>query len=101
MIYRDKTNAVVVPDRSIHTGTCSCYRSDGQPGPVVFLAVTKKCDIATQNLQVPPAMQKKRKEKTVVNSNQSNYTRENYLHTASIIMISNNGYLIPKICVMY
>ena len=44
---------------------------------------------------------KKRKKKTVVNSNQSNYTRENYLHIASIIMISNNGYLIPKICVMY
>ena len=44
---------------------------------------------------------KKRKKKTVVNSNQSNYTRENYLHTASIIMMSNNGYLIPKICVMH
>ena len=37
--------------------------TDDQPGPVVFLAVTKKCDIATQNLQVPPAMQKKKKEK--------------------------------------
>ena len=33
--------------------------TDVQPGPVVFLAVTKKFDIATQNLQVPPAMQKK------------------------------------------
>ena len=44
---------------------------------------------------------KKRKKKTAVNSNQSNYTRENQLHIASIIIISNNGYLIPKICVMY
>ena len=26
--------------------------TDDQPGPVVFLAVTKKCGIATQNLQV-------------------------------------------------
>ena len=32
-------------------------------GPVVFLAVTKKCDVATQNLQVPPGMQKKKKER--------------------------------------
>ena len=38
-----------------HTGTCSCscYRWPTRPGPVVFLAVTKKFDIATQNLQVP------------------------------------------------
>ena len=50
MIYRDKANAViVVPDWSTHT-------TNEQPGPVVFLAVTKKFDIATQNLQVPPAM---------------------------------------------
>ena len=69
--------------------------TDDQPGPVVFLAVTKKFDIATQNLQVPPAMQKKKK---VVNSSQSNYTTENYLHIASIIIILNNGYLILKIC---
>ena len=68
--------------------------TDDQPGPVVFLAVTKKFDIATQNLQVPPAMQKK----NVVNSSQSNYTTENYLHIASIIIILNNGYLILKIC---
>ena len=68
--------------------------TDDQPRPVVFVAVTKKFDIATQNLQVPPAMQKK----TVVNSNQSNYTTENYLHIASIIIILNNGYLILKIC---
>ena len=59
------------------------------------MAVTKKFDIATQNLQVPPAMQKK---KNVVNSSQSNYTTENYLHIASIIIILNNGYLILKIC---
>ena len=72
--------------------------TDDQPGPVVFLAVTKKFDIATQNLQVPPAMQKK---KNVVNSSQSNYTTENYLHIASIIIILNNGYLILKIYVMY
>ena len=77
--------------------------TDGQPGPTVFLPATKKCDVATQNLQVPPAMQKKKKKKekkTVVNSNQGNYTRENYLYIASIIMVSNNGYLVPKICVM-
>ena len=54
--------------------------TDDQPGPLVFVVVTKKFDIATQNLQVPPAMQKK----TVVNSNQSNYTTENYLHIASM-----------------
>ena len=71
--------------------------TDDQPRPVVFLAVTKKFDIATQNFQVPLAMQKKKK-KTVVNSNQSNYTTENYLHIASIIIILNNGYLILKIC---
>ena len=70
--------------------------TDDQPGPVVFLAVTKKFDIATQNLQVPPAMQKK-----LVNSNQSDYTTENYLHIASITIILNNGYLILKICHVY
>ena len=32
-----------------------------QPGPLVFLVVTKKFDIATENLQVPPAMQKTKK----------------------------------------
>ena len=59
--------------------------TDDQPGPVVFLAVTKKLDIATQKFQVPPAMQKKKNpKKTVVNSNQSNYTTENYLHIASM-----------------
>ena len=68
--------------------------TDDQPGPVVFVAVKKKFDIATQNLQVPPAMLKK----NVVNSSQSNYTTENYLHIASIIIILNNGYLILKIC---
>ena len=71
--------------------------TDDQPGPVVFLAVTKKFDIATQNLQVPPAMQKK----CLVNINQSNYTTENYLHIAIIIIILNIGYLILKIYVMY
>ena len=43
---------------------------------------------------------KKKEKKTVVNSNQGNYTRENYLYIASMIMVSNNGYLVPKICVM-
>ena len=76
--------------------------TDDQPGPVILLAVTKKFDIATQNLQVLPAMQKKKtKKKTVVNSNQSNYTTENYLHIASITIILNNGYLILKICHVY
>ena len=62
--------------------------TDDQPRPVVFLVVTKKFDIATQNFQVPLAMQKKKK--TVVNSNQSNYTTENYLHIANIMFILNN-----------
>ena len=70
--------------------------TDDQPGPVVFLAVTKKLDIATQNIQVPPSMQK-----TAVNSNQGNNTTENYLHIASIIIILNSGNLILKIYVMY
>ena len=63
-IYKDKANAVtVVPDWSTHTGRNDqpVARND-QPGLAVFLAVTKKCDIATQNLQVPPAMQKKKLE---------------------------------------
>ena len=55
--------------------------TNGQPRYVVFLAATKKFDIATQNLQVPPAMPKK---KPVVNSNQSNYATENYLHIAAL-----------------
>ena len=45
--------------------------------------------------------QKKNKKQTVVNSNQSNYTTENYLHIASIIIILNIGYLILKIHAMY
>ena len=36
-------------------------------------------------------------KKTVVNTSQSNYTTENYLHIASIIVILNNGHLILKI----
>ena len=39
---------------------------------------------------------KKRKKKTVVNRNQSNYTRENYLHIANIIIISKMGILFQK-----
>ena len=74
--------------------------TDDQPRPLVFLVVTKKFDIATQNLQVPTPMQKKKR--TVVNSSQSNHTTENYLNIASIIIIIlNNGYLILKIYVMY
>ena len=81
--------------------------TDDPPGPLVFLAVMKKFDIVTQNPQVPPAMQKKKKKKktknkkSLVNSSQSNYTIENYLHITSIIVILNNGYLILKIYVMY
>ena len=75
---------------------CTCVhhynRKKNQPGPVVILAVTKKFDTAIQNLQVPSAFQKK-KTKKLANSNQSNYTRENYLHIASIIIILNNGYI--------
>ena len=41
-------------------------------------------------------------KKNVVNSSQSNYTTENYLHIASIIMIIlNNGYFTLEIYVMY
>ena len=95
-IYRDKANVViVVPDWQ--PILVPAVATDDQPGPVVFLAVTKKFDIATQNLQVPPAMQKK----YLLNINQSNYTTENYLHIAIIIVILNIGYLILKIYVMY
>ena len=38
------------------------------------------------------------KKRKLVNSSQTNYTWENYLHIASIIIISDNGYLILKIC---
>ena len=34
--------------------------TDDEPGPVVFFAVTKKFDIATQNLQIPPAVKRKK-----------------------------------------
>ena len=61
--------------------------TDDQPGTLVFLAGTKKFDIATEHLQVPCAIKKKKKKKTVVNSSQSNYTTENYLHILSIIII--------------
>ena len=77
--------------------------TDDQPGSLVFLAVRKKFDIVTQNLQVPAAMQKKKK-KTLVNSSQSNYTTENCVHIANIIIIIiilNNGYPNLKIYVMY
>ena len=67
---------------------------------LLYLWLTlRNFDIAIQNLQVSPAMQKKKKK--IVNSNQSNYTTENYLHIASITNILNNGYLILKIYVMY
>ena len=42
-----------------------------QPGPNVLSAVTKKCDIATQTLPEPLAMQK-----IAVNRNQCNNTTE-------------------------
>ena len=35
--------------------------TDDQPGPVVFLAVIKKFDIATHNLQVLSIMQQKKR----------------------------------------
>ena len=50
--------------------------TDDQPGPDVFLAVIKKFDIATHNLHAW--------KKPIVNSNQSNYTTENYLHIVSM-----------------
>ena len=51
--------------------------TDDQPGPIVFLAVTKKFDIATQTLREPPAIQK-----TPVNSNQGNNTTEKILEAS-------------------
>ena len=51
--------------------------TDDQPGPIVFSAVTKKFDIATQTLRAPPAM-----EKTPVNSNQANNTKEKILEAS-------------------
>ena len=68
--------------------------TEDQPGPVAFLAVTKKFDM-------PLKTSKYNAKKAVVNSSQSNYTTENYLHITSIIIILNNGYLILKIYVMY
>ena len=48
-IYRDKANAVVVvPDWS--PILVPAVATEDQPGPVVFLAVTKKFDIAAENL---------------------------------------------------
>ena len=56
-----------------------------------------------RNLTLPQKTSKyqllcKNKEKTVVNSRQSNYTTENHLHIASITIIFNKWYLILKIC---
>ena len=51
--------------------------TDDQPVPIVFSAVTKKFDIATQTLREPPVMQK-----TPVNSNQGNNTTENILEAS-------------------
>ena len=60
--------------------------------------------LSLRNLTLPHKTSKYHllcKKKKVVNSSQSNYTTENYLHIASIIIILNNGYLILKIYVMY
>ena len=51
--------------------------TDDQPGPIVFSAVTKKFDIATQTLHEPPAIQK-----TPVNSNQGNNTTEKIIEAS-------------------
>ena len=74
------------------------FATDDQPKPTVFLAVTKKFDIATQTLRELPVI-----EKTPVNSNQGNNTTENFLeasdclHISNIIIALNNGHLILKI----
>ena len=60
--------------------------------------------LSLRNLTLPHKTSKYHllcKRKQLVNSNQSNYTTENYLHIASIVIILNNGYLILKIHVMY
>ena len=103
MIYRDKTNAAVEQYWSTHTGTCSCYRWPTRTHCIFGCHQEMWC-CHTKSLSATHLLCKyknNKKKKTVVNSNPSNYTRENYLHIASIIIISNNGYLIPKICVMY
>ena len=59
--------------------------------------------LSQRNLTLPHKTSKyhllcKKKKKNVVNSSQSNYTTENYLHIASITIILNNAYLILKTC---
>ena len=50
-IYRDKKNAVIIaPDVLVLVPKVA---TDDQPGPIVFSAVTKKLDIATQTLCEP------------------------------------------------
>ena len=51
--------------------------TDDQRGPVVFLAVTKKFNNATQTLREPPAIQK-----SSVNSNQGNNTKKKFLEAS-------------------
>ena len=60
--------------------------TDEQPGRVVFSAVTKKFDIATQTLREPPIIRK-----TAVNSNQGNNTTEIILE-ASLKLSTNCKY---------
>ena len=42
-------------DKLVNPILVPAVATDDQPGPVVFLTGTKKLDIATQNLEVPPA----------------------------------------------
>ena len=72
--------------------------TDDQPGPVVFLAGTKKFDIAPQTLREPPTMQN-----TVVNSNHDNNNTEKSLEASLRLSIHckynilNNQHHVLKI----
>ena len=44
--------------RLVSTILVSAVAKDGEPGPIVFSAVTKKFDISTETLSEPSVMQK-------------------------------------------
>ena len=95
-------------------GKCSgsCTRLVNPQGYLQLLQMTNQdllyFWLSLRNLTLPHKTFKyhrlcknKYKQKTVVNSNQSHYTTENYLLISSVIIILNNGYVILKIYVMY
>ena len=68
--------------RLVNPVLVSAVPTDDQPGPIVFLAITNKFDIATQALCEPPATQK-----TQINSNQGNNTTEKNYNNGRLILI--------------